>query len=238
MLRFRRFGWLIVLAGVVTLGLACRPTSHDPIVSVTQTPGFQIDSLGLVAFLGMGSSVVDPLAVAMMEPAVQSRLLAAPLPFLLVRLEEVERRVTVTGAGEEYRAVRDYWRDSKKLDKFRAEELCRKLGVDGLLLGTVVDWLQTDAVDGAQQIASNKVIARLCLYPAGAGRPAWQVQVSHVIESTEHEQRPTDASQQSIRQHELERAPGSQVRDHGPAAPGFGAVVDAVSEALVEALAP
>ena len=95
-----------------------------------------------------------------------------------------------------------------------------------------------DAADGAQQIASNKVIARLCLYPAGAGRPAWQAQVSHVIESTEHEQRPSDASQNSIRQRELERAPGSQVRGRGQAAPGFEAVVAAVTEALVKALAP
>jgi len=237
MLRFGRFTWLIVLIGVLALGLACRPMSHDPVVSITRTPDFQMDSLKSVAYLGMGSSVADPRATAMMEPAVQRQLLTATLSFILVRLEEVERRVTVNGAGEEYRAVRDYWRDSKKLDKFRAEELCRKLGVDGLLLGTVVDWLQTDAADGAQQIASNKVIARLCLYPAGAGRPAWQAQVSHVIESTEHEQRPSDASQNSIRQRELERAPGSQVRDHGPAAPGFDAVVGAVSEALVKALA-
>lgn len=238
MARFHRLGWLIALAGFATLGGACRPTSHDPIVSVTQTPGFQIDSLTSVAYLGMGSSVADPRAVAMMEPAVQRQLLTATLPFLLVRLEEVERRVTVNAAGEEYRAVRDYWRDSKKLDKFRAEQLCQKLGVDGLLLGTVVDWLQTDAGEGAQQIASNKVIARLCLYPAGAGRPAWQAQVSHIIESAEQEQRPSDASQQSVRQRELERAPGSHVRDHGPAAPGFDAVVEAVSAALVRALAP
>jgi hypothetical protein len=238
MLRFRRLGWLTILGGVVMLGLACRPTSHDPIVSITQAPGFQIDSLKSVAYLGMGSSVADPRAVAMMEPAVQRQLLTAALPFLLVRLEEVERRVTVTGAEEDYRAVRDYWRDAKKLDKFRAEQLCQKLGVDGLLVGTVVDWLQTDAAAGAQQIASNKVIARLCLYPAGTGRPAWQVQVSHVIESTERELRPSDASQNSVRQRELERAPGSKVRDQGPAAPGFDAVVVAVSEALVKALAP
>jgi hypothetical protein len=238
MLRSLRLGGLIVLSIGSSVGIGCRSATQGPIVTVTQVPDFRADSLKSVAYLGMGSSVADPRAAAMMEPAVQRELVNARLPFILVRLDEVERRVNITDTGETYRAVRDYWRDAKKLDKFRAAELCAKLGVDGLLLGTVVDWMQTEVAPGTQQISTTKVIARLCLYPAGAGRPAWQVQVSHVMESSEREQVSGDPYTQTARQRELQRSPGVQARERGPAAPGFDEVVEVVAQALVEALAP
>jgi len=229
---------LISLLALLAMGPGCQPRNTGPLVTITRTPEFHLDSLKSVAYLGMGSSVPDPLAVQLMEPAIQSHLLAATCPFLLLRLDEVERRVRIAGADETFRAVRDYWRDEKKIDKFKAAELCKILGADGILIGCVVDWLQVDAASSAQQVASTRVIASLSLFPAGEGRPAWRAEVSHTVESQAREQGTRDPYAQTARSRELQKAAGvqarSRTRDAG--APGFEDVVEAVATALVKAL--
>ena len=229
-----------VLAGLILLGCGagCQPANHGPVVQVTRTPEFHPDSLKVVAFLGLGSSVPDPRAVPMMEPAIQRHLAAAKLRFVILWPDEAERRVRISGGEETYRAVRDYWRDSKKLDKFRAAELCRILDVDAILIGTVVDWLQTEASPTSTQNPSTKVIASLSLYPEGASRPVWQAQVSQTIEDTGRDaDSGGDAYHHTARQRELERSPQVQARERGPGAPGFDEVVDIVAAELAKALA-
>jgi hypothetical protein len=229
----------IALAGVVLLavGPGCRPANRGPVLQVTRSPEFHPDSLKTVAFLGLGSSVPDPRAVPMMEPAMERALAAEKYRFVILGPDDAERRSRISGSEETYRAVRDYWRDSKKIDKFRAAELCRVLDVDAILIGTVVDWLQTDASASSTQNPSTKVIASLSLYPAGAGRPAWQAQASQTLEITGREGDSGDPYRRTVRQRELERSPQVQARGRGAEAPGFEEVVDIVAAELARALA-
>jgi hypothetical protein len=229
----------IALAGVALLaiGPGCRPANRGPVVQVTRSPEFRPDSLKVIAFLGLGSSVPDPRALPLMEPAMERALADVKLPYLILWPDEAERRARNSGAEETYRAVRDYWRDSKKLDKFRAAELCRVLSVNAILIGTVVDWVQTDASPSSTLNPSTKVIASLSLYPAGTGRPVWQAQASQTLETTARETDSGDPYRRTVRRRELERSPQVQARERSPEAPGFEEIVDIVAAELARALA-
>jgi hypothetical protein len=226
-------GWIVLLTV-----LGCRPPTHEPVTTVTRSPEFSLDSLRAVAYLGMASSVPDPRAVPLMEPAVQRRLLAADLPFVILRLDEVDRRVRSLGATETHRAVCDYWRDAKKLDKFKAAELCRVLAVDAILIGTVVDWLEVDAAASAQNASSTKVIASLSLFPAGAGRSAWQAQVTHTVEMQETSRAAEATYTERLQRERERRSPALQGREERGETPEPEDVVESVAAALVAALKP
>ncbi len=204
-------------------------------------PGFQLENLEAVAFLGMGQSVPDELATRIMEPLVEDHLLAITPPFMIMPAGEAHRRASAEGCGDAYRSLVDFWKDAKKIDKFKLEEFCAAVGVQGVLVGTISEWSQTRAMPDADEPAATRIAARLCLYTADTGRRVWQARHEQVFEAQQ-----LDGTEEAARHGEVfegissgarRRGTGTgPLRQTGADAPRFEEVAPEVAHTLAIAL--
>ena len=155
---------------------------------VTTLPDFKLDSLKVVAFVGLGHSVTAENCVDILEPILEGHLLGAQLPFVMLPKPEVAARANRAGAANVYREVSDFWRDSKKVDKFKLEELCSAVGAQAILVGSIDEWERTERASwNADEPAYTRITARMCIYPSETGRWAWRARVAKTVEAETYE---------------------------------------------------
>jgi hypothetical protein len=227
-----------VLIAVVLL-LGCQTGSKRGLASVMQTADYHPDSLQVIAYVGAGAtSVAGDDARVLMETLFEEQLMGTALPFVVLSREEVERRVAASGASASLDAVRRYWRDAKKVDKFEIAKLGEATGAGAILLGLVDEWGQIDASQGSADASYTRVGASLMLYSVASGRSMWRAKKAETMKSESLEQDMEGGSEQrTARSRELRRSAGVQSLERGPAAPRFEIVGAAVAAALVQTLA-
>ena len=228
--------------GVLFLLAALIGCQTGPAPSATRSSSHakaKLSELGLssVAYLGLSkSAVADETALRIMQPVVESHLLANPPYFVLLPPAEIEMHVKREGAEALYNDVLSHWRDNKKVDPLKVRDFCDALGVDAILVGTIDEWMQVRATLDMNEPAYTKVAASLRLYLPGQGRPSWRKKESHAIETLAFEQE----------QDSQEAYPGSsgasrsrdlgRLRSVAGDPPRFEDVVPEVAAALAKAL--
>jgi hypothetical protein len=219
------------------LAIACGTSGKRVTADVMRTPEFQPDSLQTVAFIGLAAgSMGGEEALLVMEPLLETQLLAASAPFVVLPRDEVERRAALQGGRQTLKAVRDYWRDSKRVDKFEIAKLGAQLSVRAVLLGLIDEWGQISASQGSGEAAYTRVGASLTLYSVRTGRSIWRASASETLESESLGQDIEGSEQQTTQRRERQRSAGVQAVGRGPSAPSFEAVGEIVAGRLAGAL--
>ncbi len=163
--------WL-AMSHVLLAGCQSAPAGRT--ARAAAKPEFELESLDVVAFLGMAKSVEDHQMLQMVGPAIEDHLLATKTPFVLLPEQEVVNRMSREGAGPLCREVINFWRDSRKVDKLKTKELCAKLGAQAILVGDITDWMQNQALPDEDEPSYTRVSASLAIYSAETGRRVWR----------------------------------------------------------------
>ncbi|MCK4303706.1 MAG: hypothetical protein KAY24_05660 [Candidatus Eisenbacteria sp.] len=209
--------------------------------TVMKSPGFNLGDLEVLAYLGLGSSVEDAMAVAMMGPVLEGHLQAAPHDFVILSASECARRASLDGVQELHRDVLDFWLDHKKVDKLKMQQLCSILGVQAILVGVIEDWIQSRGSTAADEAAHTQITASLSIYSAATGRREWRARstVMRAAQQFETSDRDTGrGSRMSGIGSKRDMAGLSANLRSGSAPPRFEEVIPEVAAELAEAMVP
>lgn len=169
---------LILLIGITFLpGLSCRATGPG-IRPATAMISPEWDSLNIqsLGFVTVGSSVGDETARQTAEVVVEEQLTSSQDRFVILGVQTARGRAVAAGAGDVFDRVVKVWHDQRMADKFVVEDLCRKMGVDGLLFGDLTDW-KREKVEFTQEGSSyTQVALRLVIISGKTGLPAWEAE--------------------------------------------------------------
>ncbi len=230
----RRFSVIALLA----IGLGCRPASEGPVTEVMRLPGSALDSLETVAFIGLAAATVENTAVPIMEAILETELLAAQRPFVVLSMEDVERRARVRGCADLLYDMRSFWRDEKKVDKLKLAQLCEQLVVQGILVGQILEWEAVRPAPGSGDEAFTRVSANLALYVPETGRAAWRARASYSMRPEQAVEDYRDARELTARDRERLKSVGAQNLARAPEPLPPEIVAQAVAAALSESLKP
>jgi hypothetical protein len=222
------------------VGLACQSASDRPSANVVKSSSFRPEELNAVAFLGLASgSMAGEEAQRLMEPLIESHLLATQLPFVVLPLSETERRARAQQSIATLRGIQDYWRDAKRVDKFEIARLGEQLGVDAVLVGVVEEWTQVDATSGTVETSFTRIAAGLKLYSVETGRCLWRAEKTETMEPEGIDiEMDTGSEQLTARQAEAQaRSATVQARGRALPPPRFELVAETIATALAQALA-
>jgi hypothetical protein len=168
------------LVGVVLLagglcGCKTAATGAQPAIAY-MAPEWESLNIKTLAFLGVGSSAGDEDARIAAEDLAEQFLLSSQDRFVILGLNTSQERAAAAGAADLFgRAVKG-WHDQRIMDQFVAQELCRKLAVDGLLLGDLTDW-RRERVEFTEQGSSYTQIALgLSIVSAKTGLEVWSAE--------------------------------------------------------------
>jgi len=217
--------------------MACQPRPEGPLIQVLRSSDFHPDSLDAVAFLAFSGGMAGDAAVQVVEPILEDQLLGQGYPFVVLPRRELSRRAQAEDVGPLLGKVRDFWRGSQKVDKFKLAELCAAVGIQGVLVGQVDDWIQVKASEGTGESSVTRVAASLAYYSAANGRRAWKARAAETVASESLEQDITDARELTSRGRERLRAKTVQSAARKLPAPDFDVVARSVAAALAAALA-
>jgi hypothetical protein len=156
-----------ILSGCKTAGSNVSPAQA---FTVPEWKDLHIQAL---AYMGMGSSTGDPTARVTAEQIVEQQLGTAQERFIILGMSEGRAKAASADASDLYEKVVDIWRDTRKADLFQVQQLCKKLGTDGLIFGDLNDWTE-ERVDWTTEGSSfTQVTIRLCIYSGKTGLLAW-----------------------------------------------------------------
>lgn len=238
----RRFGANPVLSLPLLLSLlalGCQSGARPGVAQVVRSPGYRPDSLETVAFLGFArGSAAAELAPAAMEEMIEAYLLAMDVPFAVVTREAAERRVVSAEGRRALKAVLDYWRDDKLVDRFELMKLAEEMAVGGFLLGLVDEWSQTAVSGGSGEAGSTRISASLSLYDGATGRRVWRANAAESEESVGMLGGVSVGSEsETARTRELkQRSTVAQSAEPKTDMPEYDSVAGVVARALVRAL--
>lgn len=170
--------------GLVLIGLAL--VSLVPLVSGCKTGGSGVRpaiavvspdwpalNVRTLAYLGVGSSVGDETARVSAEELVEQALVGSQGRFTVLTYSQASSKASAGGAGETFdRAIRS-WRDRRLIDQFAVQELCRQIGVDGLILGDLSDWKRERLALTDQGSSYTQIALKLAIYSGKTGLEAW-----------------------------------------------------------------
>ncbi len=180
---------LVGSATLVALALAacgCQSSGGPRPGAAPAETEFDLASLKVVAFIGVApGGTSDKQAIPVFEPLLERRLAGAAPPFILLSIQDGEARARSQGVLEEFRAVSSYWRDQQKVDKLQLQRLCGALGIQGVLVGGLREWMQVEATPNSDEPSYTKISAQLAIYEAASGRRAWRTRASRTVEATQ-----------------------------------------------------
>jgi hypothetical protein len=173
--RLRTVLLLTVIA--IAPSLSCRATTSGVRAATAilspQWDSLNIQSLGLVT---IGSMVGDEVARQTAEYIVEEQLASTQDRFVVLGVQTARGRAAAAGAGETFDRLVKAWRDERMADKFLVEQLCEKMGVDGLLFGELIDW-KREKVDFTQEGSSyTQVALRLVIMSGKTGMSVWEAE--------------------------------------------------------------
>ncbi len=167
LLALAAIGAAFLLPGCKTAGSDVRPAVAS---TVPDWADLQVESL---AFLGVGSGVGDETSRRAAQDLVQQHLLGAQDRFIILGFEASQERAAAAKAATLFDKVVGEWQNHRTIDQFEVQELCEKLGVNGLIVANVSDW-KRERVDFTSEGSSYTQIAlEMAIYAAQTGRPAW-----------------------------------------------------------------
>jgi hypothetical protein len=166
---------LIAAAAISVFGFSCRTagTGVRPATAIVvpEWDALNIQSLGLVT---VGSSAGEEFNRQTAESILEEQLSSSQDRFVVLGVQAVRNRAASAGAGELFDRVAKTWRDQRMTDKFLVQELCQKAGVDGIILGDLIDW-KREKVDFTQEGTSYTLISmRLVIISGKTGLQAWE----------------------------------------------------------------
>jgi hypothetical protein len=235
---------LCVILSVILVGLApsCQRSAQGPTIRLEAAPGFRLADFGVVGYLGLGKVVAADEAINLMEPLFEEYLLGMAGTTVVLPRSEVSRRARTQQVHALELEVRDFWRDAKKVDRFKLAALCDTLGIDGVVVGSVEDWERNKISWGAEGTSFTRVTVTLSLYASGEGRPVWRARCSEMMESEVYEPStvtagPLDPGAERVAKRSGSMDPGAQrAQKATPEPPPFEDVGRVVAAALVQAL--
>jgi hypothetical protein len=169
--------FLMALTLAALTGFSCRATSPgarpaNAVIS-PEWGSLNIQSLG---FVTVGSSVGEEEARQTTEYVAEEQLTSNQDRFVILGAQTARGRAAAAGAEDAFVRLAKAWHDQRMADKFLVEDLCRKMGVDGLLFGDLLEW-RREKVDFTQEGASYTQIAlRLVIISGKSGLPVWEAQ--------------------------------------------------------------
>lgn len=219
-----------------TSGISARPISSQrqrgSRSSGSSDKAFDLSTLTSVAFIGLASSVQAKDVVPQIQPLLEDQILATEHPFVVLNRNEVETRINREGAQTLFAEVLDFWMDKKKVDKFKITQLCEKLMVDGVILGNVVDWMQSQAKYDAENPSYTQISTSLSIYLGETGREVWKISATKILEA---EQLDSRSDQVDLSGGSGSTGRGMKSRKVGDP-PKFDQVIPYVAQELAEAL--
>jgi hypothetical protein len=176
--RFVKVQFVLLLLVIFVLpGLACRATGPG-VRPATAMISPEWDSLNIqsLGFVTVGSSVGEEVARQTAEVVVEEQLASSQDRFVVLGVQTARGRAVAAGAGDAFDRLVKAWHDQRMADKFVVEDLCKKMGVDGLLFGDLTDW-KREKVEFTQEGSSyTQVALRLVIISGKTGLPVWEAE--------------------------------------------------------------
>jgi hypothetical protein len=173
---------LVGLVGLVVPG--CQSAGSPQPSAQPGRTSFDLASLKVVAFMGVApGGSHDKQAVPLFEPMLERQLAGITPPFVLMSLQDTETRARSQGLAQEFRDIGNYWRDQQKVDKMKLQRLCDALGIQGILVGGLREWMQVEATPNSDEPSYTKISAVLSVYDAASGRRVWRTRSSRTVEA-------------------------------------------------------
>lgn len=158
----------------------------QPAAAAAAREEFDLSTLKLVGFMGVApGGTVDKLAVPVFEPLLERQLAASTLPFALISLQDVEAKARRQDLLEDFRAIEGFWRDQQKVDKLMLQRFCGALGMQGIIVGSLREWMQVEAAPNSDEASYTKISALLSVYEAESGRRVWRARASETVEAVQ-----------------------------------------------------
>lgn len=147
---------------------------------------FDLASLKVVAFMGVApGGTSDKQAIPVFEPLLEQGLAGAATPFILLPFRDGEARARSQGVLEDFRDISSYWRDQQKVDKLKLQRFCSALGIQGIAVAGLREWMQVEARPNADEPSYTKISAQLAVYDAASGRRVWRTRSSRTVEAAQ-----------------------------------------------------
>ncbi len=216
---------------IAVLLAGCQSASVGaPTVRVLENPDFQISSLKALGFLGLARSAGDAEAQAYVETSIEQALDAAHPPLLFLTRQQCADAASAAGSGSAFEQLMRFWRDEKRIDIFALREVCKAVGVDGVLLGCVDEWTREKPSWRAVGARSfTQVGVTLTIVDCESGHALWEARGSRVLETGNYE--PSEAD---LRRTDAGGFHATPAERSVPEPPTFEEVVPELSKALVQ----
>lgn len=174
-----------ILGSLLPLGCKTSASGVRPATSYT-APEWSGLNIRTLAFLGVGSSVGDPAVRREAQVLIEEQLKGGQERFVVLGFQEAQRRAESAGAKEAFDKVVRVWRDDRLADPFLVKEVSQAVGVDGLLVASLLQWEQ-DRVDWASEGTSSTTVAiGLSVLSAASGTVVWEAEKTHRKETLKY----------------------------------------------------
>jgi hypothetical protein len=186
----QRSGSLLAVIVVLLLlapGLGCKTggMGASPAKSfvVPEWQGLNIRSL---AYMGAACTAGDETARLTAEDLIEQALVSGQTRFVVLGTTEARSRASAKGGGDTFAKILKVWRNSRTADQFLVKDVCQKAGVDGLILGDVMDWKKEKVDWNTEGQSSTQVTLRLCIFSGKTGLLAWESKYSKTKQSLKY----------------------------------------------------
>jgi hypothetical protein len=166
-------GCLLFLAGAG--GCRTGATGVAPARAVI-SPDWNSLGISTLAYLGTGGSTGNETDRLTAEAIVERELLSDQSRFVIIGLSEAGSRAAANNGSDAFQRTIKIWRDTRKADQFLVQEVCRKVGVDGIIFADLTDWEKKKSGLDTGGNSFTQVTLRLAIYSAKTGLPAWDAE--------------------------------------------------------------
>ncbi len=168
----------------------CKTAARVAPAQVTAVPEWDELKISHLLYMGTAGSAGDETARVTAEEIIEHELLAGQDRFLVLGLAESRNRAAASGAVEQFDRVARVWKNDQVADVLLVQQLCQKLGVDGIIFGSLTDWILEQVEWTSEGSSSTQVSLALSIYSGKTGQLAWRGQKTHRKESIpyRHEQ--------------------------------------------------
>ncbi|MFH1145262.1 MAG: hypothetical protein V1774_12050 [Candidatus Eisenbacteria bacterium] len=230
--------WLLPLVCLLAWGIGCRSRTAEPLTQVTRSPAFHPESLEAVAYFGFSPGIAPDNVLQWVEALVGEQLMTVEYPFAVLSRTDVERLTQTEETRTLVKGVCNFWKDSRKVDKFELARLCEAVGVQGILVGTIEEWTEAASARGTTDVPYTRLAASLEFYSAESGRRTWKARSAHTIETQATQEDYEELRDKTQKGRERLRAETVQAMHRDHPAPSVESVAATVAEALAKALVP
>jgi hypothetical protein len=173
-----------LIAGTGCQGAANR--AQGP-ANVFLDPSFAERGIESAAFVAVHSVAADDQAPLLVGGLFSQSLRSQQNRFVVLDPETASSVASRSGHGEAFRKVKEIWESHHRVDPAYADELCKALAVDGLLMADITTW-EREKVDWTSEGRSfTQVTLSLRLVDGADGRLVWNGRESRYEESERYE---------------------------------------------------